>query len=70
MTQVISGGIFFEKIVKPYKGQSTDEEKVFQSLSEVPAIFDYLESSLAGNHFLVGDKFSIADIIKVGKILN
>jgi glutathione S-transferase len=70
MTQVISAGIFFEKIVKPQMGRSTDEEKVFQSLSEVPTIFDYLESTLTGRHFLVGEKFSIADISVFTNLIN
>lgn len=58
--------VFFELVVKPLLGQTSDEAAARKIIDEeLPAYFDYfeseLESELAGAYF-VGDELGIADI--------
>jgi glutathione S-transferase len=55
--------IFFQKIVGPrFFNQPTDEAVVSKAVNEeLPPLLDYLESQLTSD-WLVGSKFSIADI--------
>ncbi|HEY4123557.1 MAG TPA: glutathione S-transferase family protein [Rhizomicrobium sp.] len=63
MAQHLGGGVFFERIVKKLIGQKTDEAAVATTLAtKVPPLFDYLEKQIGENEFIVGNKFSIADI--------
>lgn len=58
------GPVFFQRIVSPrvFKKPS-DEELVRRTLAEkVPVAFDYLERELGDEEFLVGGRFSIADV--------
>lgn len=54
---------FVERVLKPnMMKQPTDESAVTRALTEdLPPLFDYLESQIAGP-FLVGDAFGLADI--------
>jgi glutathione S-transferase len=62
MGQCIGTGLFFERIVKKLMRGQTDEEVCQKTLTEkLPPVFDYLERQ-AGDGFLAGDDFSIADI--------
>lgn len=56
--------ILFEKIVKPmlFK-QPTDNTILEKAINEeLPVIFDYLEKELEGKQWIIGDKFTAADI--------
>jgi glutathione S-transferase len=63
------GPIFFNRFVKPkiFK-QEPDEAIIRQKLGELEALFDYLEGELGDAEYLVGNRFSVADIA-VGSIL-
>lgn len=56
--------IFLERIVAPrFLGRPTDEAVVEKAIKEeLPPLFDYLESQLAGSEAIVGKRFSIGDI--------
>jgi glutathione S-transferase len=63
------GAIFFNRFVKKnILKQEPDEEIIQQKLGESAALFDYLEGELGDNEYLVGNRFSVADIA-VGSIL-
>lgn len=59
-----TGSIFFERIVAKLLFQREgDEEVVRKAMAEtMPPLLDYLESQLGEGDWLVGGKFSIADI--------
>lgn len=58
------GPVFFQRVIRRgFFRQEPDEELVRKSLTEVlPPALDYLEQQLDGAEWLVGDRFSIADI--------
>ena len=71
MMQSIGPGLFFERVVKKFMGRECDESVVALTLGEkLPAIFDYLEASVRGREFVVGDSFSIADIAIACMLVN
>lgn len=54
--------VFFELVVKPLVGQTSDEATAKQVIAEeLPTYLDYLEAQLAGDYF-VGGRFGLADI--------
>jgi glutathione S-transferase len=63
------GPIFFNRFVKKniFK-QEPDEEVIRQKLGEIGSLFDYLEGELGDAEYLVGNRFTVADIA-VGSIL-
>ena len=64
LVQVAGPKIFFERIVAPaFMGRPTNQEVVDKAIKEeLPPLFDYLESQLGSGEWLVGARFSIADI--------
>ncbi len=67
----VGGGLFFERIIKKFLGQKADENVCLVTLTEkLPPLFDYLEKEITGKDFLVGNKFSIADISIATMLVN
>jgi glutathione S-transferase len=64
LSAVLGGKIFFQKVVGPmFLGRPTDEAVVQAALeTEMPALFDYLESQLDSRDAIAGPRFSIGDI--------
>ena len=63
--------VFYNRIVRPLKGETTDEQLVNTALNEtLPPLFDYLEAQLGDNEYLVGDRFSMADIAVACQLIN
>ena len=58
------GPVFFERVVRPkLMKQQTDEVRVKKVLAEdVPPVLDYLEEQVGDKEFLVGGRFTIADV--------
>jgi glutathione S-transferase len=56
--------VFFQRFVrKNFFNEEADEAVVAQALSEeIPSVLDFIEAELADNDYLVGNRFSIADI--------
>ena len=65
-------GVFFQRVIRPtaFK-QETDQQLVTHLLdSALPKVFDYLADCLGDDEFMVGDKFSIADIAIASPFVN
>jgi glutathione S-transferase len=64
-------GLFFQKIIRPnILKQETDTKVIDNIIGEtMPKVFGYLEQS-AGDEFLVGASFSIADVAVVSNLIN
>ncbi|MGI9592393.1 MAG: glutathione S-transferase family protein [Myxococcota bacterium] len=66
------GPFFFERFVKKnLMQQEPDEERLKPILAEqVPPVFDYLEREVTDREYLVGNRFSIADIATASPFVN
>ena len=63
--------VFFQRVVRRLGGAQCDESVVIGALTEkVPSAFDYLEASIRGRRYFVGDAFSIADIAIAAMLVN
>ena len=64
-------GLFLNKVIRPkIFGQPGDQAAVDAILKDtMPALFGYLEASLTGS-FLVGNRFTLADIALVSNLIN
>lgn len=64
MAPVLGAKIFFPRVIGPrFFKQAPDEAAIKKVLDEeVPPLFDYLEKEIGDKQFLVGNRFSIADI--------
>jgi glutathione S-transferase len=64
-------GLFFNQVIRPkILKQPGDQAAVDAILQDtVPAVFGYLEKSLAAN-YLVGNRFTLADVALVSNLIN
>jgi glutathione S-transferase len=70
MVEII-GGIFFQRVIrKNLMKQDPDEALVQKSIERLPEIFDYLEGEIGNNEFLVGNRFTIADLAVASPLVN
>ncbi len=60
----MGGKVFFPKVIAPRVFKQEPNLAEIQKVvdNELPPMFDYLEGELGNNEYLVGNKFSIADI--------
>lgn len=65
-----AGSVFFNRIVTKILKQEPDEEAVAKGLATLPAVFDYLEGELGERDFLVGARFTVADIAVSSVLVN
>jgi glutathione S-transferase len=58
-----AGKIFFNRVGAPkFLGVEGTEAAAAEGEAELPKLYTYLEGAIGGSGFLVGDRFSIADI--------
>jgi len=63
LAAVATFGTFGRKIIAPLRGAAVDHAAIEKTLAEeLPPVFDYLEGQTGGREYLVGDRFSIADV--------
>ncbi|HLI78746.1 MAG TPA: glutathione S-transferase family protein [Candidatus Binataceae bacterium] len=64
LAPIIGGKIFFPKVIAPRFFKQEPNLAAIQKVvdEELPPMFDYLEGELGNNEYLVGNKFSVADI--------
>jgi glutathione S-transferase len=64
LAPITGGKIFFPKVIAPRFFKQEPNLAAIQKVvdEELPPMFDYLEGELGNNEYLVGNKFSIADI--------
>lgn len=65
------GPVFVQRVFvgKLMKG-TPDEAKIQDCLRRTPAVLDYLESEIGDRQWLVGDRFSLADIAVASPFIN
>ena len=63
---------FFERVVKKvFMKAEPDEERVAKIIAEdVPPVLDYLEGEVSDREYLVGNRFSAADIAIASPFVN
>lgn len=63
--------VFRNRTLKPSLGQPCDEAKVQAALNDkLPGHFDYLETTLGGNEYFVGEQLSMADLAIACQLIN
>jgi glutathione S-transferase len=64
LAPIVGGKVFFPKVIAPRFFKQEPNLAEIQKVvdTELPPMFDYLEGELGNNDYLVGNKFSIADI--------
>lgn len=68
--EVLTGGVFFERIVKGHmRGEPADEAKVAAALQQLPAVCGYLEQQL-GAGALGGSALTLGDIAVATQFVN
>lgn len=67
----IGMGVFRPVVMARFFGKEPDVEAARKTIrEELPPLFDYLEGSIVGREFLVGDRLSIADISVATQFVN
>jgi len=66
------GTVFFQRVVRPkFLNETTDEAAVKEALEVTqPPLFSWLDKEIGKKEFLVGNKFSIADIAVTSPFVN
>ncbi|WP_437961851.1 glutathione binding-like protein [Sorangium sp. So ce119] len=54
--------ILFQRVIHPMRGQQSDESVVQASSGEIARALDVVDRALAGQEYLAGSSFSLADI--------
>lgn len=68
---VTTFGVFRNRVVMKLVGKPCDEEYISRCLDEkLPPLMDYLESNAPAEGFIVGDKFTVADIAIATHFIN
>jgi len=64
LAPIVGGKVFFPKVIAPRFFKQEPNLAAIQKVvdEELPPMFDYLEGELGNNEYLVGNKFSVADI--------
>lgn len=62
--------VFFNRALKPMRGQPCDETAVQAALDKLPKHFDYLEKVLDGADYFVGNRLSAADLAFACQLIN
>ena len=64
LAPIMGAKVFFPKVIAPRFFKQEPNLAEIQKVvdTEIPPLFDYLEGELGNNEYLVGNKFSIADI--------
>ena len=67
-----SGKMFFNRIVSPkFLGREGDLAAAAQAeAEELPKLLDYLESAIPASGYLVGDRFTLADLAVASPLMN
>lgn len=56
-------GVIFQAVFAPMRGGTPDEAKIAESKAKLVPAVDVLEKQLAGKTFLLGDTFTLADVM-------
>jgi glutathione S-transferase len=72
LVEVVGGKIFFPRVVaKMLMGKEPDEAAIQKAIDQdLPPRLDYLESQLGDGPYLVGDRFTVADVAVTSVLLN
>ncbi|WP_437774307.1 glutathione S-transferase family protein [Sorangium sp. So ce1097] len=54
--------ILFQRVIHPMRGQQSDESVVDASKGEIARALDVVDKAVAGQEYLAGSRFSLADI--------
>lgn len=67
----VLGPVFFQRVVvRKLMNGAGDEAQIQAGLEKAPELFDYLSDEIGAREFLVGDRFSIADIAVASPFVN
>jgi len=72
MVETLGRPVFYKRVItKGMMGQRIDEAEIAEHIAQkVPPIFDYLESQVPEQGYLIGDQLSIADLSVTAHLIN